>query len=327
MFGVSKMRPRRIVLVFLLLLITSNYLLYSFMRTEIPVDLILPYRPIELKDTPTCNTTITTSDTVSYENTWKDEEPPIMKSTSKEFRPVYVYSKIPPNKLWVNHSQARQDYMISALMNASEERSGISHSSSHRTNFFVDLAAYDARLFSNTYRLEHWGWKGLCIEPNSQHWYNLAVYRNCTIVAAFIGGSKEEDGKAVDVKLNAKSGTEGIVGKDFDNKDVPDAKRYLVSISTVLKEVKVPIIIDYLSLDVEGAESLVMANFPWNLYKIRFITIERPKDDLEAMLNENGYRKLATIASWGETIWFHESLVSLSIDEARAIINEWHCRC
>jgi len=131
----------------------------------------------------------------------------------------------------------------------------------------------------------------------------------------------------VDVRLNGKSGTEGIVAKDFDNKDMADAKRYIVSISTVFKEVNVPSIIDYLSLDVEGAESFVMSNFPWSLYKIRFITIERPKDDLEAMLNENGYRKLANIASWGETIWFHESLVSLSIDEARAIINKWHCRC
>jgi len=323
MFPILELRRKHIVLVLALLL--SHGIIYkiALMQTY-PVHPMLTSFPIEPMDFLARDTT---SDTVSYNNTWEVEELPIMKSTSRGFSPVYVYSKDPPNRLWLNHSQAQQDQMVIALMNRHEEHSRSSESTSHRTLFFVDLASYDARVFSNTHRLEHYGWKGLCIEPNSQHWYGLALHRNCTIIAAFVGGPKEEDGKVVDVKLNGKPGTEGIVDKNFDNKDEANAKRNLVSISTVFKEAKVPSIIDYLSLDVEGAESLVMANFPWELYKIRFITIERAKDDLEAMLNENGYKKLGTIASWGETIWFHESLVSFSIGEARKIINEWHCRC
>lgn len=260
-------------------------------------------------------------------NVWEAEELPIMKSQSRGFHPIYVYSKKRNISLSGKYSQAQQDRMIIALMRANDERTGTSKSLSNRKRFFVDLAAYEARKFSNTYRLEQNDWEGLCIEPNLAHWYDLAAHRTCTIIAAFVGGAESEDGKVVDVKLSGESGMEGIVGKNFDNKGNPSAKRNLVSISTIFKEAKVPSIIDYFSLDVEGAESLVMRNFPWDLYKIKFMTIERPKNDLQAKLNENGYKKLGTISSWGETIWCHESLVSVPVNEARKIIDKLHCRC
>ena len=81
-----------------------------------------------------------------------------------------------------------------------------------------------------------------------------------------------------------------------------------------------PKIIDYLSLDVEGAESMVFQNFDWDLYKFKFLTIERPKDDLKYLLNENGYREVRKITSWGETLWINQDLVSLTIEHIDAII-------
>jgi hypothetical protein len=77
---------------------------------------------------------------------------------------------------------------------------------------------------------------------------------------------------------------------------------------------------------VEGAEFFVMEHFPWDSYKIRFMTIERPKPDLADLLNRKGYKILGTISKWGETIWFHESM-SIPIDEARKIIDRERCRC
>jgi len=64
------------------------------------------------------------------------------------------------------------------------------------------------------------------------------------------------------VILKSKSGLEGVVGHNFDNKKGGDTKRNVVSISTVFRETKVPSIIDYFSLDVEGAETFVMEKFP-----------------------------------------------------------------
>jgi len=237
---------------------------------------------------------------------------------------VYVYSKpltkpvIPSGpRAW--YSQANQDKMILELMSATVKQKTSSTSVFNKKNFFVDLAAFEPHSLSNTYLLEKNGWEGLCIEPNPANWYGLATYRNCTIVGALVGGTEEDEGKVVDVKFGGDGAVAGIVDNNFDNKNRADAKRNIVSIGTIFKEAKVPNIIDYLSLDVEGAETFVMQKFPWDKYKIRYMTIERPKNDLVTLLNEKGYLKLEKIASWGETLWVYESLV-WSIDEARTIV-------
>jgi len=54
---------------------------------------------------------------------------------------------------------------------------------------------------------------------------------------------------------------------------------------------------------------------------MRFMTIERPKDDLVSLLKEHGYQKLADISNFGETIWFHKSLLNFPIVKARKIVN------
>ena len=60
-------------------------------------------------------------------------------------------------------SQAGQDEVVMSLLRYKEG------------GYFIDLAANDATLLSNTYVLEtKYHWKGLCIEPNPEYWENLA---------------------------------------------------------------------------------------------------------------------------------------------------------
>ena len=182
-------------------------------------------------------------------------------------------------------------------------------------HYFLDLAVNDAVHLSNTLHLEQNGWKGLCIEGNPMYWYSLSAFRNCTIVGAFVFVGGTEDGKQVGVRLSNKF-LGGIVGESLDNKQGEEAKRNLVSISTVFVEKNVPTVIDYLSLDVEGAEMLVMEDFPFNKYKVRFMTVERPSADLIALLNKHGYkRNPKDFVHWGETLWFHPDFVSMTAEE------------
>merc|ERR1719410_1249144 len=97
----------------------------------------------------------------------------------------------------------------------------------------------------------------------------------------------------------------------MDNQ-MADEKRNLVSLMTIFEETNVPKIIDYFSLDVEGAETLVMQNFPWEEYSFKFITIERPKEDLKMILQLNGYKFAMKISTYDETLWFNEEKVLLS---------------
>ena len=50
-----------------------------------------------------------------------------------------------------------------------------------------------------------------------------------------------------------------------------------------------PKIIDYLSLDVEGAETRILERFPFDKYTFLTLTIERPTLKLEKLLFQNGY--------------------------------------
>lgn len=265
-----------------------------------------------------------------------------IKVDNANFRPVYIYSnrknalqELPKreeytafdNRQQFPFSQVCQDLIIFNLMNShiAKQKSG------QKNFFFVDLAANHAWKLSNTLYLEQNGWDGLCIEGSPEYWYDLAHSRNCTVFGAFVGGNENEDGNRIEVALGSAFG--GIISEDMDNKPGKISRktsaqvtREIVSFSTILKISNSPKVIDYLSLDVEGAETLILQDFPFDQYTFRFMTIERPKPDLEKLLNNHGYREVMKLVYWGETLWIHEKSVLLSKKEivglAKEICNE-----
>jgi hypothetical protein len=103
----------------------------------------------------------------------------------------------------------------------------------------------------------------------------------------------------------------GIIGANFDN-DRPHLKKssnkvYTVTLLEIFKKFKVPTEIDYLSLDVEGAEEFIMNEFPLKDHRIKILTIERPKENLRSYLESHGYVEILRLSRWGETLWVHDS--------------------
>ena len=226
----------------------------------------------------------------------------------------------------VGFSQVGQDTVVLQLLRQKQQ------------GYFVDLAANHAVVLSNTYRLEaHHGWHGLCIEPNTRY-QNLHLHRNnCTLVQAIVGTNRMEKVSVVLPQDMPSGPGGGIVGDAFDNKKTPvgvDASNsakgrqqikpvdmYTVPLTEILDRFDAPVLIDYLSLDVEGAEFYVMKSFAFDKYKIRVLTIERPNQDLVDLLYENGYVYLATFNKWGdETIFVLKSeLPSLDLTALEAL--------
>jgi hypothetical protein len=194
-------------------------------------------------------------------------------------------------------SQYRQDEIISGLMYGK------------RNGYFVDLAANDAVRISNTYALEtHFDWDGICLEPNSAYWSGLS-YRKCHVVAAVVGSDSMDE--VVFKFPRAKGPTGGIVGQKFDNKESSNEmefyRRFTTPLLDILKKFNAPRIIDYMSLDVEGAEDLVMSAFPFAEYRFNLLTVERPSTTLSNILMTNGYSLLKTLKKGKETLWVHRS--------------------
>lgn len=95
---------------------------------------------------------------------------------------------------------------------------------------------------------------------------------------------------------------------------VPTQDSHLVATSfgELLSHHNAPHIIDFLSLDIEGHEFKVLKYFPFGDYVFRAMTLERPTEELQALLKRHNYsyvRHLDMVV--GETLdqlWVHESM-------------------
>ena len=173
----------------------------------------------------------------------------------------------------------------------------------------VRLSSFDLSFFSNLFFVDslcHVFRNGLCIEPNPIYWKNL-TYRSCQTVGAVVGKRRLEE-----VSFRYEAGDHGgIAGEGFDN-----GKRwqrnslpaYTVPLVEILQRYEAPTEIDYLSLDVEGAESFIMLQFPLQHYRIKIITAERLRGEIRNYLKTAGYVFVRRLTRWGESLWVHESV-------------------
>jgi hypothetical protein len=212
---------------------------------------------------------------------------------------LYDSTSLPTNYLHANQwfSQYRQDELVSQLLHYK------------RNGYFIDLAANDAVRISNTYALETtFDWNGLCIEPNPLYWTGLS-YRKCHVVAAIVGNQTMEEISFRYPRAKAPQG--GILGQQFDNKRDQwneGHPRFTVSLLDIFERFQVPPVIDYMSLDIEGAEDLVMSSFPFARYQFNLMSVERPSTDLSSLLLSHGYQLLTSIKNV-DTIWAHCSIL------------------
>jgi len=164
-----------------------------------------------------------------------------------------------------------------------------------RSGYFVDLAATNGLFENNTFILEKkYKWSGLAIEPNVSFFRALKRIRKCKVLNDVILTDNS------DIKFFENGPTGGILGYEYDNNLQKRSKlinknsskivsKKTKSLSAILKENNAPKIIDYLSLDVEGAETAIMKNFSFMDYIFLSMTIERPTKELNGLLFNNGY--------------------------------------
>jgi hypothetical protein len=142
---------------------------------------------------------------------------------------------------------------------------------------------------------------GLCLEANPMYWRDLC-FRKCQVVGAAMGHNRMER-----VKFAMQEEYGGIIGDKLDNKkDNAEAKAksyYTVPLLEILQRNNAPRVIDYLSLDVEGAEYYIMEVFPFDQYIVCVMTIERPGKKLER------FGKAARLSICENDIWLWRNAV------------------
>ena len=223
------------------------------------------------------------------------------------------------------NSQAGQDSVVASLLRCK------------RNGFFIDLATNDPVRASNSFRLERdFGWTGLCIEANPKYHERIRKKRSCALVPHAIAG--HEGNVSFEVPTPSFHGVHGFDSGGFSRLRVrtrapPANGAYAAAaageshydtlsgrmqtiqvrampLRKVLHQHGAPKRIDYMSLDIEGAEELAMSTFPWTRHTISILTVEvrEQQTGLKQALLRHGYVLHGQLGHL-DHVWVHSSLL------------------
>jgi FkbM family methyltransferase len=176
-----------------------------------------------------------------------------------------------------------------------------------RGGFFLDSGAADGVRVSNTQLLEtHYGWNGICVEPNRAFFAALVRNRRCRCLNCCL---YDRDGEVEFLEAGTLGGILGEYHpshlqfvKDrgqvpLNDKGAPvTVTRTARSVHSVLRECEAPRVIDYWSLDTEGSELAILKSFPYDEYSFSVLTVEHNRhsvrEEIRAFLHARGYQRL-----------------------------------
>ena len=185
---------------------------------------------------------------------------------------------------------------------------------------FVDVGAHNGKYLSNTYILENvFGWQGICVEPNTKLFAELQITRTCILENCCLLDEirlvnyLEVEG---DVLAQAHSGIVDYLGSA--SYVLPDqaaaTPKQALTLGSLLEKHRFPRVIDYLSIDTEGSEFLILKNFPFEKFRFNAITIEHNNEPLarglqRALLRKHGYILIKTHQV--DDYWVHRNCPGL----------------
>lgn len=166
-----------------------------------------------------------------------------------------------------------------------------------KNGYFVDIGAGGGK-FSNTFLLEkEFKFKGIVVEP-CKKFYKEIKRRNCHKCFDAIYSTSNEYLEFCEMSNNPfLSGLKIFAKSNMHEKKI--SKTYKVKSITMmdlLKKYQAPNIIDYLSIDIEGAEFDALKNFNFHQYTFKVITVEHNENYKNRMkiynlLSKNGYKR------------------------------------
>jgi FkbM family methyltransferase len=186
-----------------------------------------------------------------------------------------------------------------------------------RNGFFIEFGATDGVKLSNTYLLEKaYGWSGILAEPAHCWSDDLKKNRNCSTDFRCVW---QETGKSLE--FNEPDFAELSTIDEFSNRDLfpklmTVGKKYqveTVSLDDLAKSHNAPMEIDYLSIDTEGSEFLILKNFDFQKHNIKLITVEHnyvspDREDIFALLTSKGYTRMFVSLSEFDDWYVHNSV-------------------
>ncbi len=177
-----------------------------------------------------------------------------------------------------------------------------------KKGFFVDCGCFDGEIGSNTYKLEKYGWKGICIDAFPK---NFDRRPNSKIVTAVVHGEKDVNMQFTKCQYPELSGITAFLGRTKWEKFIEETVEVKTQLlHEILDSNNAPKFIEYLNLDVEGVELEILKTFPFEKYTFGCISLEHAYDEprrthIRELLLTKGYKlfKQEKVDDW----FYHES--------------------
>ena len=181
--------------------------------------------------------------------------------------------------------------------------------------YFVELGANDGKTQSNTLYYEKYKkWKGALIEAAPPNFLKCLANRSsktnifCNACVSFDYKEKYVEiiySNLMSIPTDLESDIKdpenhALIGKQFLPSKETNFKFGAIArtLNSILEEASAPKIIDFMSLDVEGAELEVLKGINYNDYQFRYMCIEsRSIDKIENYLNNYDYKLIEKIST------------------------------
>ncbi|KKT42790.1 MAG: hypothetical protein UW64_C0003G0036 [Microgenomates group bacterium GW2011_GWC1_44_37] len=142
--------------------------------------------------------------------------------------------------------------------------------------FFVDIGANDPVRFNNTYRFYLKGWRGINVEPNTKKFERLKKIRpEDTNVNVGISGTKGKlsfyNFHTDTLSTFSKKEADNYVKQGFEIESI--RKVDTLPLKNLLKKLNVRNI-DFLTIDTEGYDVVILKSNDWEKYRPKVICVE-----------------------------------------------------
>jgi len=180
-----------------------------------------------------------------------------------------------------------------------------------KNGFFIEIGANNGIELSNTYLLEKdYNWKGICVEALPDKFKELVKHRTSININKAV---YNKTGEILNFSSdNLGSGITELIDKYLDVKKKEQIKVETITLNDILDNNNAPTFIDYLSIDTEGSEYIILSAVNFNKYTFGIIHLEHNyveprRTDMKNLLLSKGYKYLGENAYDDEYV--HSSLL------------------
>ncbi len=175
-----------------------------------------------------------------------------------------------------------------------------------RRGTFIDIGGFDGLIASNTLFFELLrGWRGILLEPSPTLFRRAAKFRRCRCLQRAVA---PEAGRLPFLHVLDGYLEMGGLLESYDETtrtrlaQNPKHREEVIEVEAVtladLFEEHGLSEVDYISLDVEGAELAILEGFPFERYRVAAWTVETRlnQDPIDSLMRAKGYRRAETLA-------------------------------